>query len=156
MARKTRSPKLENRSSRLKLGARRKPYFAVIAPGVGLGYRRCVGAGSWSVRASDGHGSNWLERFAIADDYEDANGETVLTYWQAIDKARAIARAGEGTGDRPATVAEALDAYEGNLRTRGGAVGNVTRVRYNVPSTLAARPVALLTPRELRAWRDRL
>jgi integrase len=157
MARRTRAAKLETRTTRLKLRVQRKPYFTTIAPGIGLGYRRNVGAGTWSVRASDGHGGNWLKSFAVADDHEEANGESVLDFWMAQDKARTIARAGEGSsGERPATVGEALDAYEADLRARGGAMGNVTRVRFNVPSTLAARPVGLLTAKELRAWRDRL
>ena len=156
MARRTRSPKLENRATRLKLAVQRKPYFVTIAPGIGLGYRRNAGAGTWSVRASSGRGANWLKAFAVADDHEDANGESVLDFWTAQDRARKIARAGEGTGERPATVSEALDAYEADLRARGGALGNVGRVRFNIPSTLAARPVGLLTAKELRGWRDRL
>jgi integrase len=156
MVRRTREAKLEGRTARLKLAVRRKPYFVAVAPGIGLGYRRNAGAGTWSVRASDGHGANWLKAFGVADDYEPSNGESVLDFWQAQDRARTIARAGEGTGERPATVGEALDAYEVDLRARGGALGNVGRVRFNVPSTLAARPVGLLTAKELRAWRDRL
>jgi hypothetical protein len=136
---------------------RGKPYFQTISPNIALGYRRNTGAaaGTWSVRASDGHGGNWLERFAVTDDHEESNGETVLTFWEAQDKARSIARADEGTGERPATVGEAVDAYEAALLARGD-VGNARRVRCNLPSTLAARPVALLTSKELRSWRDRL
>jgi integrase len=156
MARSVRAPKLETRTARLKLEARKKPYTVSIAPGIYLAYRRNLRFGVWSVKASDGHGGHWLKKFALADDHEEANGESVLDFWQAQDKARLIARAGEGTGERPATVSEALDAYEADLRARGGALGNVGRVRYNVPSTLAARPVSLLTAKELRAWRDRL
>ena len=155
MARKTRAPKIENRTSRLKLPVRRKPYYATIAPGIALGYRRNQGAGVWVVRASDGHGTNWIKTFAVADDHEESNDSTVLTYWSAQDRARAIARRTEGTS-RPASVAEALDAYQENLRARGADIGNATRVRCNIPSTLAAKTVALLTARELRAWRDGL
>ena len=155
MARKTRAPKIENRTSRLKLPVRRKPYYATIAPGIALGYRRNQGAGVWVVRASDGHGANWIKTFAVADDHEESNDSTVLTYWSALDRARAIARRTEGTS-RPASVAEALDAYQENLRARGADIGNATRARHNIPSTLAAKTVALLTARELRAWRDGL
>ena len=157
MARRVRASQLENRTSRLKLAPRRKPFFQPVSPGIAVAYRRnATGAGTWSVRASDGAGGNWLKRIAIADDHEEANGATVLTYWEAVDRARGIARAGEGSGDRPATVGEALDAYEADLRARGAAAGNVTRVKFNLPSTLSARPVALLTAKELRGWRDRL
>ena len=90
MARRTRSANLETRTSRLKLAVRRKPYSAQIAPRIALTYRRNKGPGVWSVKAPFG-----LKKFALADDYEDANGETVMTYWQALDKARTLARAGE-------------------------------------------------------------
>jgi hypothetical protein len=36
VARRTRSTSLENRTNRLKLGARKKPYTALIAPGIFL------------------------------------------------------------------------------------------------------------------------
>jgi integrase len=155
MAHKTRAPKIENRTARLKLPVRRKPYFTSIAPGISLGYRRNQGAGVWVVRGSDGHGANWTKRFAVADDHEESNDGTVMTYWQAQDRARAIARRTESTS-RPATVAEALDAYEANLRARGALTGNASRVRGHIPSTLAAKTVALLGARELTAWRDGL
>jgi hypothetical protein len=156
MARKVRAPKLENRSSRLKLEIRKKPYFVTVSPNIAVGYRRNAGAGTWSVRASDGHGSNWLKSFAVADDYEEANGNSVLDFWSAQDKARTIARAGEGNGDRPASVGEAIDAYAADLAARGADKRNATTVRFNLPDTLKAKTVALLTEKELRSWRNGL
>lgn len=151
---RTRAPKIENRSNRLKLEPRKKPYFVTVAPTISLGYRRNQGAGSWVVRASDGHGGNWTKAFAVADDHEDSNGASVLTYWQAQDKARALARAGEGNGERPATVREAIDAYAADLAARGGDKNNIASLRFNVPDTMAAKAVALLTEKELRTWRN--
>lgn len=151
MARRVRSLNLENRTSRLKLAPRKKPYPAQIAPGIQLTYRRNKGAGVWSVKASWG-----LKKFALADDHEEANGETVMTYWQAVDKARALARAGEGSSDRPITVGEAVNNYEGDLEARGAATKNATHIRFNMPATLAAKPVALLSKKELKAWRNNL
>ena len=88
VTRRQRSPsKLETRPRASKLAVRRKPYVVLAAPGIFLAYRRNAGAGVWSVKASDGHGKYWLKRFAIADDHEDANGETVLDFFQARDKA---------------------------------------------------------------------
>jgi hypothetical protein len=75
MARHKRASKIENRTARLKLAVRRKPYFVPIAPRIGLGYRRNQTAGAWVVRAADGHGGNWTKVFAIADDHEETNGE---------------------------------------------------------------------------------
>jgi integrase len=156
MARRPRSSQLENRTNRLKLPARKKPHaFTTIAPGIALAYRRNQGAGTWVVRVANGHGGNWTKGFAIADDHEDADGEHVLTFWQAQDKARTLARGSVADG-RPCTVAEALDAYAADLKARGGLSGNVSRVRHHLPPTLAAKAVALLTSRELQHWRDRL
>ena len=156
MARRPRSAQLENRTNRLKLPVRRKPHaFTTIAPGIALGYRRCVGAGRWIVRCADGRGGNWQKAFAIADDHEPADNEHVLDFWTAQDKARQVAR-GTATDGRPCTVAEAVDAYARNLSARGGLAGNVSRVRHHLPATLATKPVALLTSRELERWRDGL
>jgi integrase len=158
MARHVRSHALETRSNRLKLPISKKPQdFTVIAPGIGLGYRRCHGPGRWVVRASDGRGGYWTKVIGVADDFEDANGKEVLTFWQASDLARIVARRGEETGThRPITVREALDHYETDLRSRAGDTRNVTRLRYHLPTTLMVRSVSLLNARELRAWRNGL
>jgi hypothetical protein len=96
-----------------------------------------------------------LKAFAVADDFEESNTKTVLTFWEASDFARKLARAGNDIGDRPISVSEALDRYEDDLKARGAAVGNVGRVRHNLPSTLAAKVVTLLTARELKGWRTK-
>jgi integrase len=159
MARSTRGGKLETRERRLKLPVAKKPLFVRIAPGVGLGYRRNRTAGCWTVRVADGGGGNWIKAIANADDFEDADGKDVLDFWQAQDRARVVARAGSDNGDgdaRPATVALALDRYEADLKTRGGDVANVARVRFHVSDALASKRVALLVSRDLRSWRDTL
>jgi integrase len=156
MPRHARSSKLETRSSRLKLPIRRKPHFVTVAPGIAVGYRRCKGPGRWIVRGADGHGSNWTKAFAIADDFEDADGEHVLTFWQASDRARVVARTTGGTASRPATIGEALDHYETDLRARSGDPYNVTRIRHHLPAALADRTISLLSARDLRTWRNGL
>jgi integrase len=156
MARKPRASRLETRTSRLKLAVRQKPYdFTTISPGIALGYRRNHAAGTWVVRCDDGRGGNWTKRVALADDHEDADAKHVLTYWQAIDTARKLARGTYDSG-RPATVAEAVADYERDLIARHGSVANAGRIRKHLTPTLAAKPVGLLTARELAAWRDGL
>jgi integrase len=156
MARRPRAARLEIRTARLKLKVRKKPYdFTSISAGIQLGYRRCKGAGRWVVKVADGHGSYWTKRVAYADDHEDADGEHILTWWQAQDKARALAR-GKDAGGRPATVAEALADYEADLIARSASPTNARRVRTLLPSTMLAKPVALLTARELKHLRDGL
>jgi hypothetical protein len=49
------------------------------------------------VKVADGHGGYWTKVVGIADDFEDTDGEHVLSWWQAQDKARALAR-GKDTG----------------------------------------------------------
>jgi integrase len=154
MARRIRAPHLETRTARLKLPIRKKPHdFTTIALGIAVGYRRCQGAGRWVVRCRSG-GAEWTDAFAIADDHENADGEHILDFWQAQDKARAIARGQDAHGGRPGSVDEALTDYEKDLITRGADPSNAQRVRTLLPASLLAKPVALLTVRDLKAVRD--
>jgi integrase len=151
-----RPAKIENRTDRLALKRRRALYgLTRLAPGIHLGYRRTTSAGTWVLRAAhaaDGSGGEWQERVGIADDYETADGEHVLDYWQAADKARAMARGSTA----PLTVGEAVAAYATDLKARGGSIANAGRIRKHLTPTLAAKLVGALTARELSAWRDRL
>ena len=157
MARRPRAARLETRTARLKLKVRKKPYdFTSIAPRIRLGYRRCKSAGRWVVKVADGHGGNWTKVVGIADDHEDADGEHIFSWWQAQDQARALARGKDSAGGRPGTVAEALADYEADLIARGASPTNARRVRTLLPPTLLAKPVALLTARELKHVRDGL
>jgi hypothetical protein len=147
VARNVRSAQLETRTARLKLKLRKKPYMVRVAPGVRLGYRRNAVTGTWSVIAADGKSGNWIKKFGVADDHEEANGEEVLTFWQAQERARKLARGGKNADHdddvgRPITVREALDAYQADLIARGGDVHNVTRVREHLSNTLNAKTVA--------------
>ena len=126
----------------------------------GLATGASATAGRWNVIAANGKGGNWLKVFADADDFQDANGETVLNFWQAQDRARILAR-GESDTDAssdsaPVSVAKALDNYEADLKTRGGDVNNAKRVWLHLTDAMRHKAVALLTARELRRWRDAL
>jgi integrase len=151
-----RAPKLENPTARRKLPVRKKPYFVAISPSVFLGYCRNEGHCKWSVRVVRGR-AEWTDRFATTDDLEPANGRDVLNYWQAVDQARALARGTDDAADsKPTTVADALDAYERDLRTRGADPANGQRARKHLTATLASKPVMLLSTQDLRHWRDGL
>src|SRR5438067_3102333 len=157
MARSTRSTPLETRSARLKLPVAKKPVYVRIGPKIGLGYRRNQTAGTWVARVADGRGGNWTKAIGAADDFENADGNRVLDFWQAQEKARALGRDDSGADSgRPLTVGEALDAYEADLRTRGGDTGNVGRVRAHLSPGLRDKAVALLAAGDLRRWRDGL
>ena len=49
--------------------------------------------------------TEWTKRLALADDLEPADGKAVLTWWQAVEAARAFVRKPEAAADagRPAT-----------------------------------------------------
>ena len=82
-----------SRSARLRLPVAKKPVFIKIGPSVGLGYRRNQTAGAWVVRVADGKGGNWTKSVGLADDFDEGDGHRVLDFWQAQEKARALARA---------------------------------------------------------------
>ena len=155
---KPRAAKLETPTARRKLEVRKKPYWTTISPGIHLGYRRNQTAGTWSVRVADS-GAEWIKKIALADDLEAASPPHVLSYWQAIDQARALARRQPGTADdesRPISVSEALDRYEADLKARGGSPYNAEHPRIHLTGVLLNKPVALLGATELRKWRDSL
>ena len=130
MARRPRAASIETRTARLKLPVRGKPYaFVSISPGVSLAYRRNRKAGVWVVRVADGRGGAWNKNVAYADDREDSNGDTIVSFFEAVDKARALARGGDVEGSRPATVSEALDDYARDLAARDGAFANARNAR---------------------------
>jgi integrase len=156
MPRRIRSSILETRTARLKLAQQRKPYWIAVAPGISLGYRRNAGPGAWNVRAADGKGGNWIKSFGIADDREDADGANVLTFWQASDKAKALARGQDADAGRPSTVDEALTDYATDLAVRGANATNATHPRHHLRPSLLSKPVSMLTVKELRHWRNGL
>jgi integrase len=155
MARNTRSSALESRSSRLKLPKRGKPVWVRIDRGLSLGYRRIETAGPWIVRKATGNGGNWIKNFATADDYEESNGDDVLSFFEAQAIARTIAKDGETSGGL-ITVSAAIDRYRDDLKARGGREYNARFARIHLTPTLLQKPVSLLTVGELKHWRDGL
>lgn len=158
MARKVSFSALESRSARLRLKIRRIPYSGpTLARGISLMYRRNKSNGSWVLKASDGHGAYWTKAFALADDFEDSDGKNVLTFYQAQDAAKKLARGEDGSTDTaPITVDGALKAYRLDLEAREANPYNAEHPRVHLTTTLLAKPVALLTSKELKAWRDGL
>lgn len=166
MARKVRASGFETRTARLKRPVAKKPEFVRIAPGVSLGYRRNATAGTWVARVADGRGGNWTKGIGSADDHDEADGDVILDYWQAQERAKQVARGGKDQALEAATAPEtvetvttlrsALDRYEADLRTRGGDEGNAVRVRRHLADAMLDRPVADLSLNSLRTWRDSL
>jgi hypothetical protein len=153
---------LETPTSRSKLDARKKPYWQRLGPGLSLGYRRNEGVGTWSIRAADGKGGEWLKKFGVADDIEKADGTYILSYKQAAHAASKLVRGGdedeveEEQGNKPVTLGIAMDRYKDDLVSRGAGASNATTPKGHLPASLLSKPVPLLDAQELRKWRDGL
>jgi integrase len=160
MPRHAEAPRLESRKPLRpqKAPGHRRPVWVRLALGVALGYRRNEAAGSWSVRVT-GNGGQWIKRIAVADDYEKAAPPNILSYWQALEAARAMARQQPDAPvdeSRPITVNEALTRYAADLKARGASTHNARYPRRYLSAALLAKPVQLLGTLELRRWRDSL
>ena len=159
MARKVSFSALESRSARLRLKVRRRPYSGPsLARGVALLYRRNKTDGTWVLKASDGHGAYWTKAIALADDFDDSDGKAVLTFYQAQDAAKRLARGDDdGSGNTaPITVDGALTDYKADLTSRSANPYNAEWPRVHLTSPLLSKPVALLAATELKKWRDGL
>src|SRR6478752_1976476 len=158
MARRVSFAALESRSARLRLKIRRRPYSGPsLARGISLMYRRNGTNGTWVLKASDGHGAYWTKAFALADDFEDADAKNVLTFHEAQDAAKKLARSDGGSADNaPITVDGALKDYRRDLEARGANPYNAEHPRLHLTSVLLSKPVALLMTTELKQWRDGL
>jgi integrase len=160
MPRKTRSP-FESASARLQLPFKenKKPYWQRLGPGLSLGYRRNDHAGSWSIRAANRAGGEWLKRIGTADDYEQANGGDVLSFEQAVAEARRLYRGKDDTehgSSKPVTLDEALTRYEADLQARSSRGYNAKWARHHLTPSLLSKPLALITANELKVWRNGL
>jgi integrase len=157
MARRVSFSALESRSARLRLKIRRRPYSGPsLARGIALMYRRNKTNGTWVLKASDGHGAYWTKAFALADDFEDADAKNVLTFYQAQDQAKQLARGEDGPDSAPISIDGALKAYRRDLEARGSNPYNADWPRLHLTSVLLSKPVAMLTAVELKKWRDSL
>ena len=150
MARHVRSTALETRTNRLKLPISKKAYSVPLTPGIQLLCRRNAGPCSWSWKRGDK-----VKRFAIADDFEESNHDSVLTYWEASERALQLARAGEGIGG-PVNVFGSLDAYKIDLKANGKNPYNADMVRTHLTEALGNKEVSELTDSDLRDWRNNL
>jgi integrase len=154
MATRVRSSKLENRSARLRLARRKKPYSVPIMRGVHLLYRRNKTAGPFMARMCR-DGEDWTEPLGIADDHDVADGKHILTYWQAQDLARERARLGKPTSDL--CIKARVEHYRADLESRGRDPSNAARVLHHLTAKLAGKVVtASSLSEDLREFRERL
>src|SRR5215831_5611748 len=150
MARRVRDKGLESRSARAKLKASGKPYYKAIGEGLHLGYRKGATVGKWVARIYVGDQKYIVATIATADDYEDADGQRVLTFWQAQDRARELAGKKVYTG--PFRVRDAVEAYLNYLGDRTTAYDGRIRFEKHVLPILGDVHIDDLTAEQLRDW----
>ena len=155
MARRVRASTLENRTARLKMEPRQKPYhFTTIAPGLAVGYRRNKGPASGCcalpmVTAPIGLTPSLLRTITSP---LTLDGSHLL---EAQDKARVLIRGKDVADDGPATVAEALDVYDATWRR---AIARPSmRAASGISSPPSCSPAGCPPDRHgVRRWRDSL
>jgi integrase len=155
--RATKDARLDTASARARLTARRKPHYRLIDAGLHVGYYRGATGGSWIARRYLGAGAYETQRLGLADDGREADGTAVLTFSQAQSKARAWATKQERVASgaqEPWTVSDAIQHYLVDYTARGGKARRLTEITFeaHVPTKLAERKLADLTPAIIRAW----
>ncbi len=155
MARTVRNPKLDSRSARAKLVMRDSPYWASLAPGCALGYRKGPKGGVWLAKIV----RDTLRQqttLGPADDALDPDGVLALSYAQAQAKARdwltTATRPERPLG--PYTVRDAIADYLDWFRATGRKSIKETEasVKAFILPKLGDHEVLSLTPAGLRQW----
>jgi integrase len=150
MAKRVRDADLESRTARNKLKARGKPYYRSIGAGLHVGYRKGAREGKWVVRRYVGDQAYVVETIGTADDVADANGDTILNFWQAQERARGKRYGG------PYRVRDAIAAYRYYLGERGDSYGAGIRCERHILPDLGDELVDQLTAERIRIWHRNL
>lgn len=161
MPRTAKDARLDTRTVRSKLQARREPYWRPISEGLAIGYRKGAKGGTWVARHYTAEARFRHQALGTADDVADADGVHVLSFAQAQEAARAwfkkLARedANEVTSGTY-TVRDALADYSAAYTRRGGK--DATRLQYTVDAHILPAigdiELSKLTRRKVETWFD--
>ncbi len=162
MPRTVRNPKLDTRSARTKLAARKSVYCTPITPGFTLGYRKGAKGGVWIAKfVRDGQRRETT--IGPADDVMDADGIATLSFAQGQEKARhwfgQVAReaAGETGPSGPYTVADAVEDYMQWFRAHRKSVRDTDySIKTYILPDLGPAELSKLTPARLREWHRKI
>jgi integrase len=155
-----RNSKLDSRSARAKLPARKGGYWVPLQRGFALGYRKGPKGGMWLARLKESTRRKEIT-LGAADDALDAEGGRTLDYAQAQAKARewlAALDAAEKTDGGPYTVSACLDDYLADYRRRGGKAVRTTEISVDafIRPELGELLIADLSARAIRNWHAEL
>ncbi len=158
MARLRRDPRLETREARLKLppSPDNMAYWRTIERRLALGYYKGPNGGTWYVRSRKGN--RYVKaRLALADDFSDSSGTTILSFAEAQRKALGSSDTLKPREERRYTVAQAVTDYVEHLKIRAKSWRDTeVKLRAHVLPELGATQLSDLTPEIVRRWRDGL
>jgi integrase len=149
---------LENRTQRLKLAVARKPLFVRIGDGISLGYRRNKAGGTWVVRVADGKGGAKTAAIGLADDHADSDGEKILNFWQAQDRAKSSISGAITPGSGSLTVGTAAENYLRTLEAKNArtAADTLGRLKKHFFPKFQNKTVRSLTKTAIENWQSSL
>lgn len=134
-----------------------------MTPGRSIGYRKGERGGNWIARLQERGGRKHYHAIGPADDIDDADGISVLSFAQAQERARswfeqkARELAGEIPVDAPLTVEQATKDYLAWFRTHRRSVGATeATINAHILPELGSVRVAELTPKRIRDWLSKL
>jgi integrase len=160
--------RIKTRSARQALKKRKsksnEPYWQSIEKGLSVGYRRGVNGGTWIVRHFSVETGREIEALGIADDFAEADGDSVLSFDQAQSAARVWwkTKLQEHSGEiTPGhyTVGMAMDAYltdSENFKRKKLSRTKLIIEGHIKSSRLGNIELSKLTHRAVKEWRDAL
>jgi integrase len=165
MAGTVKHARLESPSARSRLKRGRQPHWQALVEGrVHLGYQCWKGepAGRWVLRRYIGRSTSKKGKpvakysavaLGLADDAQDANGDSILSFEQAAAEARAMVETPNGGKIERLTVRQAFDRYIAHKRDQGQPVRDIeSRGAAHILPSLGDLVVAELTAEQLRRW----
>ena len=174
MVRSARDSRIDSRSARHRLKAKKSVYRLKLQPGLALGYYKpSKGDGSWIAFVNPSrHGDLapiWRQKaLGLADDHVDADGTTILDYAQAQAKAREALEAwgredilratGEVMPKGPYTVSSAMAAYfkDGERSGMKGIKISVQVANVHILPVFGKMKLEKLTRIKIAAWHSAL
>lgn len=160
MARTKRSYQIDNRTARLKLPTEKR-FFSIVGKDAALCYRRDKnGIGTFSLRLYIGDKKYSYFPIGEADDFKDADGETVFTYFQAAEKARELEKeykTDAGLITAPLTVSKAAEDYLNWYKLNRKSYKNTSiTINTHILPVFGDRLISELTTLEIKRWHESL
>ncbi len=166
MPRTVHDTRLETRAVRERLKLNHEPYWRSIDSGAHIGYRKGKRAGSWIARYRPDGGRYSKRVLGKADDTQEADGVTVLTFQQAQQRARdwfgKKAREGGAFPDvaqyeSTYKIRDAIRDYLEWLETDGKSqYGARRQAEAHILPDFGDTLLAYLTTEKLRKWQRKL